>query len=72
MSIFLIIFFLILTAFFAGAEIAYVTANKLAVEVKKSKGSSIGKILSRFYENPEDYISVILIGINISIILFAH
>ncbi|HOJ89552.1 MAG TPA: hemolysin family protein [Saprospiraceae bacterium] len=72
MSIFLIIFFLILTAFFAGAEIAYVTANKLAVEVKKSKGSSIGKILSRFYENPEDYISVILIGINISIVVLSY
>lgn len=72
MSIIIILIFLTLTAFFAGSEIAFITANKLAVEVKKSKGSHTGKILSKFYESPDDFIAVMLVGINISVVVLSY
>ncbi|HRI00661.1 MAG TPA: hemolysin family protein [Saprospiraceae bacterium] len=72
MTVFLILFFLLLTAFFAGSEIAFFTANKLAVEIKKSRGSKSGKILSEFFDNPDHFISVMLVGINISLVILSY
>ena len=72
MVIFWILFFLALTAFLAGSEIAFITANKLAVEIKKSKGSTSGRILSKFFENPDDFISVMLVGMNISLVVLSY
>ena len=65
----LILFFLALTAFFSGSEIAFVSANKLAIEIKKSRGSSSGKILSIFFDNADDFISVMMVGLNISLVI---
>lgn len=48
MTFILIIIFLLITALFAGAEIAFITANKLAVEIRRSRGSGSGSILARF------------------------
>ena len=68
MLIFWIVVFLLLSAFFSGTEIAFFTANKLGVEVKKNKGSRGSKILSHFYDHPDKFISVILIGNNIALV----
>ena len=55
MLVFWIVVFLLLSAFFSGTEIAFFTANKLGVEVRKNRGSSSGKILSDFYDKIKDF-----------------
>ncbi|MBP6731331.1 MAG: HlyC/CorC family transporter [Chitinophagales bacterium] len=70
MEPFAIIAALLLIAFFSGIEIAFVSANKLRVELLKEKGSSRGKIISHFNQNPGRFISTMLIGLNISLVLF--
>ncbi|MBK7231033.1 MAG: HlyC/CorC family transporter [Saprospiraceae bacterium] len=72
MLFFWIIFFLIISAFFSGSEIAFFTANKLSIEVKKNKGHRSSNILSEFYDKPEKFISVILIGNNIALVCLTY
>lgn len=67
---FLIIFFLALSAFFSGSEIAFISANKLGVEVLKNKGSRKGNILAGFYEKQRNFISTMLVGNNITLVIF--
>jgi putative hemolysin len=59
-------------AFFAGIEIAFISANKLNVELKKKQGHNSGAVISRFLEHPEDFIGTSLVGINIFLILYEH
>jgi putative hemolysin len=56
-------------AFFSGIEIAFVTANKLRVELLKEKVGS-ARIVSGFNHNPARFISTMLIGLNIALIVF--
>ena len=71
MIIFVIILSLLLSAFFSGSEIAYVSANKLGIEVRKNKGAKRGQILAGFYENPRNFLSTMLVGNNISLVVFS-
>lgn len=66
----LIIIFLFLSAFFSGSEIAFISANKLGVEVLKGKGSRRGNILASFYERQRKFISTMLVGNNIALVIF--
>lgn len=66
----LIILFLALSAFFSGSEIAFISANKLGIEVLRNKGSKRGAVLARFYDNPRDFISTMLVGNNIALVVF--
>ncbi|NNF34644.1 MAG: HlyC/CorC family transporter [Saprospiraceae bacterium] len=67
-----IIIFLALSAFFSGSEIAFVSANKLGIEVLRNKGSKRGTILARFYDRPNKFISAMLVGNNISLVAFTY
>jgi len=69
-TIFWIFLTLILIGFFAGVEIAFVTANRLSIELKKKQGKSSGLILSRFVEEPARFIGTCLIGINIFFVIY--
>ncbi len=69
-TIFWIFLTLILIGFFAGVEIAFVTANRLSIELKKKQGKSSGLILSRFVEEPARFIGTCLIGINIFFVVY--
>ena len=69
-SIFLVIIALLLSAFFSGVEIAYLSANKLSIEVFKNKDSKKGKILSSLYNDPKSFLSTLLVGNNIALVLF--
>ena len=65
-----IIFFLILSALFSGTEIAFISASKLRIELKRQKGSKSGIILSRFYKKPASFLATMLVGNNISLVVF--
>ena len=70
MEIFAILTALLLIAFFSGIEIAFVSANKLRIELLKEKGSRKARIVSEFANNPSKFISTMLVGLNISQVLF--
>lgn len=61
---------ILLIGFFAGVEIAFVSANKLNIELKKKQGSLSGRILSRFMENPSEFIGASLIGVNVVLVIY--
>lgn len=61
---------LLLIGFFAGTEIAFISANKLNIELRKKQGSFSGRILSRFVENPAEYIGTSLVGVNIMLVIY--
>lgn len=69
-TLFLIIITVIFIGFFAGLEIAFVTANRLSIELKKKQGKSSGIILSKFMEEPARFIGTCLIGINIFLVIY--
>jgi len=61
---------LLFSAFFSASEIAFVTSNKLLFELE-NRGKSITKrILSRFYSNPNQFISALLVGNNIALVIY--
>lgn len=70
-TILLVILMLILSAFFSGTEIAFLTANKLSIEVLKNKGSSKGRILTDLYKDPKAFLSTMLVGNNIVMVMYA-
>ncbi|NNE26998.1 MAG: HlyC/CorC family transporter [Saprospiraceae bacterium] len=70
--IFIILFFLLLSAFFSGSEIAFISANKLGIAVKKDQKSRAGQIIHRFYERPERFLSTMLVGNNIALVAFTY
>ncbi len=70
MEIFVLFIALLLIAFFSGIEIAFVSANKLRIELLKEKGSSAARIIADFNDHPSQFISTMLIGLNISLVLF--
>jgi len=61
---------LLFVGFFAGIEIAFVSANKLSIELKKKQGLRSGLILSQFMEAPAKFIGTTLIGINIMVVVY--
>lgn len=69
-TIFFIILTIIIIGFFAGIEIAFITANKLTVELKKKQGKLSGVILSKFMEKPARFIGTCLIGVNIFMVIY--
>lgn len=61
---------LLFSAFFSGMEIAYITANKLKVEVDKKSGGLSAKILSHFTKSDSGFISAMLVGNNIALVIY--
>jgi CBS domain containing-hemolysin-like protein len=61
---------LLLSALFSGSEIAYVSANKLRVELKKKRNNTRSRILTRWFERPAQFLSTMLVGNNIALVAF--
>ena len=66
----IIICTLILSAFFSGMEIAYVSSNKIHIELEKKQGGFLGKILGKLTAKPSKYIATMLIGNNIALVIY--
>jgi putative hemolysin len=61
---------LLFSAFFSGMEIAYLSSNKLQIELQNKQGSMTGKILSGFIQRPGQFIGTTLMGNTISLVLY--
>ncbi len=61
---------LILSGLFSGVEMAFVTSDRVRVELDVNKGGFIGRIKNRFYSNSELFISTILVGNNVVLVIY--
>ena len=61
---------LLIIGFLAGIEIAFISANKLSIELKKKQGTFSGKTWGYFSENPTRFIGTILVGLNIVLVVY--
>jgi putative hemolysin len=64
------IFTLLLMGFFSGIEMAFYSANRLAIELKKKQGGTTGQLLDEFTESPVRFLGTTLIGFNIFLVFF--
>jgi CBS domain containing-hemolysin-like protein len=62
---------LLFTAFFSGFEIAYLSANRLRIELKSLKGFLSGRILSFFVKHPSHFFTTTLVGNNIAVVFYS-
>lgn len=70
MEISIIILCLILCAFFSGMEIAFISSNKIYLEIEKKQDSFISNILTKLTEKPSKFIAAMLIGNNIALVIY--
>lgn len=68
--IIIIIICLLLSAFFSGMEIAYVSSNKIHIEIEKKQDSFLAKVLGKLTAKPSKYIATMLIGNNIALVIY--
>jgi CBS domain containing-hemolysin-like protein len=66
----IIIISLILSAFFSGMEIAYVSSNKIHIEIEKKQDGLLAKILTKLTAKPSKFIATMLIGNNIALVIY--
>ncbi len=65
-----IIVSLMLIGFFSGIEIAFVSANKLSIELNKKQGTQSGKTWGAFAEHPTRFIGTTLVAVNIVLVIY--
>ncbi|MES2487996.1 MAG: hemolysin family protein [Bacteroidota bacterium] len=71
-AIAIIIICLLLSAFFSGMEIAYVSANKVYLSVEKRQNSFISKILTRLIQDPTQFITAMLVGNSVALVIYGY
>ncbi|HRN42930.1 MAG TPA: hemolysin family protein [Vicingus sp.] len=62
---------ILFSAFFSGMEIAFISANRLKIELEKKQGEFSAKILSGFIQKPASFIGAMLIGNNIALVIYS-
>lgn len=69
-AIFFLFIALIFSAFFSAMEIAFLASNRLKIEVDKTKGTLLSKLQTIFYRNESKVIAFILLGNNVSLVVY--
>ena len=69
-SLIIIIVSLLLSAFFSGMEIAFVSANKIHIEIEKKQEGFLAKVLTLLTDKPSKFIATMLIGNNIALVIY--
>lgn len=67
----LILLTILLSGFFSGSEIAFVSANRLKLEIESRKTSWTGRVVNYFVRNPETFLTTTLVGNNIVNVVYA-
>jgi CBS domain containing-hemolysin-like protein len=70
MEIAIIVICLLLSAFFSGMEIAYVSSNKVYLSIEKKQNNFNAKILSKLIEKPSQFITSMLVGNNVVLVIY--
>nr|WP_294925514.1 hemolysin family protein [uncultured Flavobacterium sp.] len=70
MEISIIILCLILSAFFSGMEIAFVSSNKIYLEIEKKQDNFVSRILTKLTEKPSKFVAAMLIGNNVALVVY--
>ena len=70
MEAFSIVLCLILSAFFSGVEIAYISSNKVYLGIEKMQDTFVSRILVKLTKNPSKFIAAMLIGNNIALVVY--
>ncbi|MDE6157844.1 MAG: DUF21 domain-containing protein, partial [Muribaculaceae bacterium] len=61
---------LVFSALFSGVEMAFVTSDRVRVELDATRGGILGSVIRRFYANSELFISTILVGNNVMLVIY--
>lgn len=69
-DIIIIIVSLLLSAFFSGMEIAYVSSNKIHIEIEKKQNDFLAKVLTKLTIKPSKFMATMLIGNNIALVIY--
>lgn len=70
LDILIILLTLILSAFFSGMEIAYVSSNKIFIEIEKRQSGFMSEVLKRLTKKPSKFIATMLVGNNIALVVY--
>jgi len=70
MGIAIIVICLLLSAFFSGMEIAYISSNKVYLSIEKKQHNFNAKILSKLIEKPSQFITAMLVGNNVVLVIY--
>lgn len=65
-----ILFCLLLSGFFSGMEIAFVSSNRMLAEMDREKNRFTPKLLAFFYNHPNDFVSTMLVGNNVVLVVY--
>ncbi len=66
----IIVISVLLSAFFSGMEIAYISSNKIHIEIEKKQGGFFSTILTRLTKKPSKFIATMLVGNNIALVVY--
>ncbi|MCA0959051.1 hemolysin family protein [Muricauda ruestringensis] len=69
-SVIIIVLSLLFSAFFSGMEIAFISANRIHIEIEKKQEGFLAKVLTLLTDKPSKFIATMLIGNNIALVIY--
>lgn len=66
----IVILCMVVIAFFSGMEIAFLSASRLRIELRSKESLGAGRWLSKYVKNPSDFISTVLVGNNLGLVVY--